>query len=229
MNNRTSVFLWLVLLSTSACTSSAPVESHVGERLERFTRRTKAEVRAKAERHRMREQARASGKRVCEEGDWPQRWAEDCNTCGCDIGEVRWCTDARCRAPGWRTQQQQEPQRQGPLTEDSTSSTNVESVESVGSQLGKRLEKLTRRTKGELKAKADRNQIRERLRAAGALFCEEGEWPQEWWDGCQWCWCDIRSQVRSCEFGIECDPEVERKLREQAVKDELENPHRVRK
>jgi hypothetical protein len=219
MIQRASLFLSLVLLSTSACTSSVSAESHIGERLERFRYLTKWEVRAKAERHRMREQARADGKRVCEEGDWPQHWVEDCNRCGCDIGEVRWCTDAYCRAAEWRKQQQQ----QGPLTAAPTSSADVESVEGVESQVGKRLEKLTRRSMAELEDKAWRHRERENLRAAGARVCEEGEWPQEWWDGCKWCWCDV-GEVRQCDFGPECDETVERKLQQQAADDANENP-----
>jgi hypothetical protein len=205
MNNRTSLFLWLMLLSTSACTSSAPVESHVDERLEWFTAQTKAKVRAKAERHRIRERLRAQGERVCEEGEWPQHWREGCDPCGCDYGDIggclyyRPCPDAE-RAPL-------------PPNPD---------VESVGSQMGKRLDTLTRRTRAELRHKALRHEIRERYRAAGARVCEEGEWPQEWWDGCKWCWCDIKSQVRQCDWGPECDPEVERKLWEQRLKDARE-------
>jgi hypothetical protein len=218
MIQRASLFLSFVLLSTSACTSSAPIESHVDERLEWFTAQTKAEVRAKAERHRIREQMRAEGRWVCEEGDWPQEWWDGCWKCGCDVGEVGGCTTFYC-SPSERRRRQRQQQHPGPLPDPLT---NVESVESVGSQVGKRLEKLTRRTKGELQAKADRHVIRERFRAAGAPVCEEGEWPQEWWDGCKWCWCDIKSQVRQCDWGPECDPEVERKLREQDAKDALE-------
>lgn len=52
---------------------------------------------AKKERRVLREQERSIGKRVCEEGEWPQRWVEDnCRVCGCDEGDVRWCTLKRC-------------------------------------------------------------------------------------------------------------------------------------
>jgi hypothetical protein len=217
MNNRASIFLSLALLSTSACTPTGSDNKQLVKRLEWFTLQTKAEVRAKAERHRFREHRRAEGHWVCEEGDWPQEWWDGCWKCGCDLGEVGGCTTFHCR-PSERRRRQQE--HGGPFLPEPL--INVESIESVGSQLGKRLEKLTRRTKGELQAKADRHVIREHLRAAGARVCEEGDWPQEWWDGCQWCGCDIRSQVRQCETGNECDPEVERKLRERDAKDPVE-------
>jgi hypothetical protein len=198
MNNRASLFLSLVLLSTSACTPTGSDKKHLVRSLEWFTLQTKAEVRAKAERHEIRERLRAAGHYVCEEGDWPQRWESGCDSCACDVGEVGWCIDRlRCPAADWAPPRPPSPK-----------------VETDEIQMGKRLETLTRRTRAELRHKAHRHEIRERYRAAGALFCEEGEWPQEWWDGCQWCWCDLRSQVRSCEYGFECDPDVERKLRE---------------
>jgi hypothetical protein len=206
MNNRTSLFLSLVLLTPSACRSSAPVESHVGERVERFTLQTKAKVRAKAERHEIRERLRGAGERVCEEGEWPQHWREGCDPCGCDYGDIGGCLYGR-------------PCPDAPLPPNPD-------VESVGSQMDKRLETLTRRTRAELRHKALRHEIRERNRAAGARVCEEGEWPQEWWDGCQWCWCDIRNQVRACETSTHCDPEVERNLQEQRMKDALEDRNR---
>jgi hypothetical protein len=59
------------------------------------------ELRAEKERRILREQLRRLGKRVCEEGEWPQRWPEDgCRVCGCDEGEVRWCTMEYCHNRG---------------------------------------------------------------------------------------------------------------------------------
>jgi hypothetical protein len=203
MIQRASLFLSLVLLSASACTSSAPVESRAVERLERYP--TKWELRAKEVRHQMREQARAEGKWVCEEGDWPQEWWDGCWRCSCGVGEVGECTMDYCPPSEWRRRQQQHP---GPLPEPLP---NLESVESVDNPVGKRLEKLGRRTMGDVHAKAWRHREREELRAAGARVCEEGDWPQEWKDGCGWCWCNA-GQVRQCDHGPECD-EVERSAR----------------
>jgi hypothetical protein len=58
------------------------------------------ELEAKEERRIRREWLRSAGKRVCEEGEWPQWWAEDCNRCECNEGDVRSCTMRLCRHRG---------------------------------------------------------------------------------------------------------------------------------
>ncbi len=87
----------------AACTGTGddenigPRHAHIGTWLYEFGARTREEMKAKKFRHEQRESQRALGLRVCEEGEWPQRWGEECNVCGCDEGRVRSCTMALCR------------------------------------------------------------------------------------------------------------------------------------
>ncbi len=87
---------FIAIFILAGCLSTAPVESHIGQQIGDFAYRTRDEMRAKANRHQIRERHRAKGRRVCEEGEWPQRWAEDCNTCYCEVGSVRTCTLVHC-------------------------------------------------------------------------------------------------------------------------------------
>ncbi len=97
-----SILLLLPLAFLAACTGTGddedlgPRHVYIGTWLYEFGARTREEVKAKKSRHEERESQRALGLRVCEEGEWPQRWREDCNTCGCDEGRVRSCTKVYC-------------------------------------------------------------------------------------------------------------------------------------
>lgn len=98
---RVSRALPLVIVTSIvlACTSTDPIEAPasmavvVVARVEQWGEA----LDAKEERRNKRESYRSLGVRVCEEGEWPQRWVEkSCRVCGCDEGEVRWCTMKGC-------------------------------------------------------------------------------------------------------------------------------------
>ncbi len=100
------IHLALIVALAVACTSteSVDVTPHLNEEpvslgfiVSDLTALWWDELRAKKERGIIRERQRSNGKRVCEEGEWPQRWVEDdCRVCGCDEGDVRWCTGKGC-------------------------------------------------------------------------------------------------------------------------------------
>lgn len=94
---RSRILLFVLLVGCTGERNHAPTDETMGSRLSELGGRTRDEVHEKEFRRVVREQLREQGLRVCEEGEWPQRWGEDCNVCGCEEGEVRSCTKVGCR------------------------------------------------------------------------------------------------------------------------------------
>ncbi len=94
---RVSLFMLLVC----SCSSTETGDSRAATQVVSLAYDALEAQQAKHQRHETRELLRSLGKRVCEEGEWPQRWPEDgCRECGCDQGEVRWCTMEYCHNRG---------------------------------------------------------------------------------------------------------------------------------
>lgn len=96
-----------ILLIALLCSCTAPRESdgavdserlRVLDRSYPLVEQTFQIMEVRADRSERREQLRAAGDRVCEEGEHGTRWHEDCNTCWCEWGARR-CTHPKTVAP----------------------------------------------------------------------------------------------------------------------------------